>query len=168
MIHAIIYTSNTGHTEKYAMLLGEKTGLPVYSLSEGKKKLSKGEKVIYFGWISAMRVKGLKEARAQYSVEAVCAVGMCGTGNLIADIKKANSITDGTPLFTLQGGIDTARLRGFNRAVISKMHKGLRDKKNKTDDEKRMLELLSTGRDCVSSENLEYVLSFVRRNIHVA
>ncbi len=48
------------------------------------------------------------------------------------------------------------------------MHKGLRDKKNKTDDEKRMLELLSTGRDCVSSENLEYVLSFVRRNIHVA
>ena len=74
MIHAIIYTSNTGHTEKYAMLLGEKTGLPVYSLSEGKKKLSKGEKVIYFGWISAMRVKGLKEARAQYSVEAVCAV----------------------------------------------------------------------------------------------
>ena len=93
---------------------------------------------------------------------------MCGTGNLIADIKKANSITDGTPLFTLQGGIDTARLRGFNRAVISMMHKGLRDKKNKTDDEKRMLELLSTGRDCVSSENLEYVLSFVRRNIHVA
>ena len=31
-IRAIVYTSNTGHTEKYARMLGEKTGLPVYSL----------------------------------------------------------------------------------------------------------------------------------------
>lgn len=168
MINAIVYTSNTGHTEKYARILGEKTGLPVYSAAEGRRMLSKGEKVIYFGWLSAMRVKGLKEAKAQYTVEAVCAVGMCATGDGIADVKKANSIKDGTPVFTLQGGIDVSRLKGLNKAVISMMHKGLRDKREKTADDKRMLELLSTGRDCVSSDNLEYVVSFVRRNLHAA
>ena len=31
---AIVYTSNTGHTRKYALLLGEQIGLPVYSLDE--------------------------------------------------------------------------------------------------------------------------------------
>lgn len=34
---AIVYISNTGHTKKYAELIGEKTGLPVYELSEAKK-----------------------------------------------------------------------------------------------------------------------------------
>lgn len=36
--NAIVYTSNTGFTEQYARLLGEKTGLPVYPLSEAERK----------------------------------------------------------------------------------------------------------------------------------
>ena len=31
---AVIYTSKTGHTRQYALMLGEETGLPVYSYSE--------------------------------------------------------------------------------------------------------------------------------------
>ena len=30
MMDAIVYTSNTGYTEKYAGILGEKTHLPVF------------------------------------------------------------------------------------------------------------------------------------------
>ena len=30
--NAIVYTSSTGFTRQYAFLLGEQTGLPVYSL----------------------------------------------------------------------------------------------------------------------------------------
>ena len=37
MIQAIVYTSNTGSTERYAKLLGHETDLPVYSLEEAKK-----------------------------------------------------------------------------------------------------------------------------------
>lgn len=39
MINAIVYTSNTGYTAQYARLLGEKTGMPVYSLDEAEKCL---------------------------------------------------------------------------------------------------------------------------------
>ena len=34
---AIIYTSNTGSTERYARLLAEQTGLPACSLTEAVK-----------------------------------------------------------------------------------------------------------------------------------
>lgn len=30
----IVYTSNTGHTAEYAIILGKTTGLPVYPLKE--------------------------------------------------------------------------------------------------------------------------------------
>lgn len=37
-LNAIVYTSNTGYTRQYAVLLGEKTGLPVYSLEEAASR----------------------------------------------------------------------------------------------------------------------------------
>ncbi len=43
---AIIYTSNTGSTERYARLLAEQTGLPAYSLTEAVKGYGgRGERV---------------------------------------------------------------------------------------------------------------------------
>ena len=37
-MNAIIYTTNTGSTERYARLLAERTELPAYSLTEAKKR----------------------------------------------------------------------------------------------------------------------------------
>ena len=31
---AIVYTSQTGHTQRYAQMLAERTGVPAYSLKE--------------------------------------------------------------------------------------------------------------------------------------
>ena len=36
-MNAIIYTTNTGSTERYAKLLAHETALPVYSLAEAKQ-----------------------------------------------------------------------------------------------------------------------------------
>jgi len=54
---AIVYTGNTGSTERYARLLAEQTGLPVYSLAEGKKAVPAGAEIIDLGWIMAGAVK---------------------------------------------------------------------------------------------------------------
>ena len=43
---AIVYTTNTGSTEHYAKLLAQKTGLPVYSLTEAKKVIPNGTEII--------------------------------------------------------------------------------------------------------------------------
>ena len=36
---AIVYTSHTGHTQRYAQLLAERTGVPAYSMKEAREKL---------------------------------------------------------------------------------------------------------------------------------
>ena len=80
LMNAIIYTTNTGSTERYARLLAQKTGLPAYSLAEAKKQVFAGAEVIYLGWIMAGSVKGYAEVTKRYQVRAVCAVGMGQTG----------------------------------------------------------------------------------------
>ena len=52
-MEAIVYTSNTGSTARYAKLLGHELGIPVYSAAEAKKTLPAGAGIIYLGWIMA-------------------------------------------------------------------------------------------------------------------
>ena len=42
---AIVYTSQTGHTQRYAQMLAERTGVPAYSLKEAGKSLRRGEEI---------------------------------------------------------------------------------------------------------------------------
>ena len=73
---AIVYTSNTGHTRRYSLLLGDQLGLSVYSLDEAKSQISDGCPVICLGRIHASRVKGYSKSASRYSVCAVCGVGL--------------------------------------------------------------------------------------------
>ena len=70
-MNAIIYTTNTGSTARYAELLARATGLPAYSLAEAKSAVSTGAEVIYLGWIMAGLVKGYAVAAKRYRVCAM-------------------------------------------------------------------------------------------------
>ena len=151
---AIVYTSNTGHTAEYSKMLGAKIGLPVYALNEAAKKLQKGTEIIYLGWLFANNIKGYKKATKKYKVSAICAVGLCDTGTAVAEVRKANSISEETPLFTMQGGMDKTKLRGINKFMINMLTKGLSSKKERTENDERMLELLTHDKNYVSEENI--------------
>ena len=150
----IVYTSNTGHTADYSKILGAKIGLPVYTLSEATKKLQKGTEIIYLGWLFANNIKGYKKATKKYKISAICAVGLCDTGTAVAEVRKANSISEETPLFTLQGGLDKTKLRGINKFMINMLTKGLSSIKERTENDERMLELLTHDKNYVSEENI--------------
>ena len=150
----IVYTSNTGHTAEYSKMLGAKIGLPVYSLNEATKKLQKGTEIIYLGWLFANNIKGYKKATKKYKISAICAVGLCDTGTAVAEVRKANSISEETPLFTMQGGMDKTKLRGINKFMINMLTKGLSSKKERTENDERMLELLTHDKNYVSEENI--------------
>ena len=115
---AIVYVSETGHTKRYAEMLGEKTGLPVYALSEAEKTLPRGTEVIYLGWLFASKIKGYKKAAKRFCICAVCAVGLCDTGTALPETRRANAIPEKLPLFTLQGGMDKTCLGGLHRFMI--------------------------------------------------
>lgn len=163
--NSIVYTSNTGYTAEYARLLGEKTGLPVYSLAEAEQKLAAGNRVIYLGWLMAGKVQGYKKAAKRYKVQAVCGVGMGGTGSQLQEVRKANAIPEKTPLFTLQGGFDIQKLSGVYKLMMTIMvrtaGKGLAEKQDRTPDENVMLEMLTQGGSRVSADNLAEVLAWV-------
>ena len=160
---AVVYTSNTGHTRQYAFLLGEETGLPVYSLEEASSRLSGGSPVIYLGWLHASHIKGYAKAAGRFDLCAVCGVGLCDTGTLTSEVRKATAIPESIPLFTLQGGIDRSRLKGVDKLMISLLAKGLAAAKQRSAQEERMLELLSRDESYVKPENLAGVLEWYRK-----
>ncbi len=165
---AIVYTSNTGHTRQYALLLGKQIGLPVYSLEETNSHLSGGSPVIYLGWIHANHVKGYSAAARRFAVCAVCGVGLCDTGTLISEVRKATAIAEDIPLFTLQGGFDIQKLSGVYKLMMTIMvktaGKGLAEKQDRTPEEDVMLEMLTKGGNRVSAENLADVLDWWNRD----
>ena len=159
---AIVYTSGTGHTRQYALLLAEQLGLPVYTLEEAAAQLPGDSPVIYLGWLHASRVKGYAKAASRFDLRAVCAVGLCDTGTLTDQVRKATSIPEDIPLFTLQGGIDRSRLKGMDKLMISMLTKGLASQKHRSAQDERMLELLSKDENYVSPENLAGLLQWYR------
>lgn len=162
---AVVYTSNTGYTRQYAQLLGERTGLPVYSLEEAQRALPSGSSVLYLGWLMAGTVKGYGKAAKRFCIQAVCAVGMGAAGSQLKEVRKSNALPDTLPLFTLQGGFDIQKLSGVYKLMMTIMvktaGKGLAEKQDRTPDEDVMLEMMTRGGSRVSAENLAEVLAWV-------
>lgn len=157
---AIVYTSNSGHTQEYARLLGRQTGLPVYALSEAEKQLTKGTPVLYLGWLHASHVKGFQAAAKRFSLCAVCGVGLCDTGTMLDEVRRASAIPEEIPLFTVQGGIDHSRLKGMNKLIISMLTKGLASQKQRSAQEERMLELLQKDASYVCEKNTGKIMEW--------
>ena len=157
---AIVYTSNTGFTKEYADMLKVKLGLPLYEIDEAKKHLKKGTEIIYMGWLFASQVKGYKKASRRYNIKAVCGIGLADTGCLLNEVRKAISLPDHIPLFTIQGGMRLSKLKGINKSMIKMLTKVFANKKNPTDDDKRMVELLTTEASYVKEENLTSFLKW--------
>ena len=168
MIQAIVYTSNTGSTERYAKMLGHELELPVYSLDEAKKALKGGQEIIYLGWIMAGTVQGYREAEKHYQIVMVCAVGMEPAGKE-QELREKNGISGDAALFALQGGYSPDRLRGIQklmmRMITGSMAKTLAAKADRTPGEDDLLDLMRHGGSRVSPENLAAPIRWCRENL---
>ena len=165
-MNAIIYTTNTGSTERYAGLLAQETGLPAYSLAEAKEKVNPGAEVIYLGWIIAASVKGYAAAAKRYRVRAVCGVGMGQTGTQTENVREKSSVPAEVPLFTLQGNFNVKKLHGVYRLMMELMVKAagkeFAGKPDRTPEEDDMLDMMLRGGERVRRENLSAVLDWYR------
>ena len=167
MIKAVVYTSETGHSQEYAALLGNKTGLPVYEGREAAGALPEGTEILYIGWLMAGKIVGFKKADKRFTVCAVCAVGMSGSDSQLDDIKKVNKLAPSLSVFYLQGGFELDKLHGLYRFMMKAMKKtvgkSLAQKETRTPEEEDMLDLLVNGGNRVSEENLSAVTDWLNR-----
>ena len=157
---AIVFTSGTGFTARYAVLLSQKLHLPAHPLEEALTALPAGTPVICMGWLMAGSVVGYRKAAKHFAIAAVVGVGLGDTGAQDAAARKACKLPDEIPVFTVQGGMDHQKLKGGYKAGISILTKVMAAKKNRTPDEERMLQLLIKGGDYVSEKELAAVLQW--------
>lgn len=167
MISAIVYTSKTGNTKKYAQLLSDLIGLPAYS-ANAVPPPKKGREVIYLGWIFAGGVKGLKSVSRKHKIRAVCPVGMGpATEKVAKKVRRRHHLRKNVPVFPLQGGYDLKKLHGVNHVLMSVMEKKImarlkgQEKLSPAEmDTKRMIE---QGYSVVSSDRLTEVVSWYKK-----
>ena len=160
-ITAIVYTSSTGFTRRYAQLLGEKTGLPVYDL-KGADRPAKGTAVVFLSWLCAGKLKGFQTAVKRYSVQVVCAVGM-GDEETNRPQRLAPSLgfPPGPNFFYLRGGYAPERLKGLMKFLMGLMYKAVSKKPPVDDAGREMLEAFQHGGDWVSAEKLDPVVAWL-------
>ena len=156
----IVYESNTGFTARYAAMLSQKLGIPAAPLAQALKSLPAGTPVIHMGWLMASSVAGYKKAAKRFAIAAVIGVGLGDTGAQDDAARKACKLPAEVPVFTVQGGMDLAKLRGPYKFAIKLLTKAMSAKKDRTPGEDRMLELLLKGGDYVSDKELAAVLKW--------
>lgn len=172
MIKAIVYTSNTGNTRKYAQLLGKEINIPVLEFRDALNQLSEKIEIIYFGWIMAGGIKGYKEVNQHFSVKAACGVGMKATGSQNIDVRERNQIPEDIAVFTLQGGYEKEKLKGINKFMMNMVAKAslkeLSQKDKRTAADEDMIDLLNNGGNRVNLKNLKSVIEWYQAQKGVA
>ena len=163
-MRAIVYTSNTGSTEKYAKMLSHQIVVPAYSVKEAEKMIKPGAEIIYLGWIMAGKIKGYAQAARKYRIQVVCGVGMGQTGTQLTEVRTKNRIPQRIPLFTLQGTFDIKKLHGVYKMMMNVMvktaGKALADKTDRTSEDDDMLDMMLNGSERVKAENLRYIIDW--------
>ena len=160
----IVYTSNTGYTERYAKMLADELSLPIYELNTAKKHLEKNTPVIYMGWLMASHVKDFSKASKLFDVKCLCGVGMGPTGTQLSEVRSAEGLSDDFPLFTLQGGFSMDKLSGIYKFVMGMLVKMIEKKPEPTEEEKWMVSTIRSGGDFVSADNLSEIIDFCRNH----
>ena len=171
---AIVYTSQTGFTERYAQLLSEKTGVPAYPLKKAGKYLRKRDDIFYMGWIMAGRTNGLDSAAQRYTVRGVAMVGMSpeGNGGLWDIACKNRGFADGgAPVFYLRGGYAPDKLKGLHKLLMGPMSKSvvqeIREKGARaTESELEMMNLFLNGGDRFDESQLDPIVQWFQCASH--
>ena len=159
MLKAIIYKSKTGHTKKYAEMLGEKLNMPFYEIKEAEKKLNKNDEIIYLGWICATRIVGLNKILKKYKVNCCGAVGAYPkTDENVQNIKNANNMK--IPLFYMQGGIDYTKLNKIYKKLLQTIGKTIQNSSDNVD--KEIVEMFEKGKSFVCEENLKEIEEYLK------
>ena len=161
----IVYTSNTGFTQQYAEMLGKAEHMNVLTLEQAAgglktgKHLKNGEEIIYMGPLMASHIGGLDRAVKRYKVVAAVGVGMSPpTDRAEAELRRANFFPEGTKVFYLHGGWNPKRAGWLRRRMVNAATRDLRqrlaEKKNPTQGDLSVLEMLTNGGSFVAYENL--------------
>lgn len=160
MVKAIIYRSNSGHTEDYAKRMGKKLNIPCYTMKEAKKNLTKNDEIVYLCWICASRLCGAIRVKKKYNIVCYGAVGTYPKETSYTEsLRIANNLDK--PFFYLRGGIDYKKLNGFFTKTLKMVGKAF--EKEATQENQEMIQLFKEGGNYVSDDNIEEIVNYIKQ-----
>ena len=167
----IIYNSKTGFTEKYAMWLKEGLKADCCTIKDAKSmNLDKYDAIIFGSWVCAGNVSKSKWFWDRFSswnnkCLAVFAVG--GSPRENPDIDKFLSTVipaecTNAKAFYCQGGFAYEKMDGPSKFAMKLFVKMLKSRKNQTDDEKYMAEMISHSYDISDKKYILPIVEYVQ------
>lgn len=165
----VIYNSQTGFTKQYAQWIAQELQCDSVSLKRiNEIALSDFDTIIFGSWCHAGRIKKLnwvfeelkKDANKNYVVFAVGASPMESP-----DVEKTmeqnipkNSIVNG---FYLQGGLNYEKMTLSSRIMMKLFSSMIKKKKDATESEKKMAEMVSRSYDISDKRFIVPLLRYV-------
>lgn len=165
---AILYHSQTGFTRQYVDWIAEKTHADCYSLTEAiKADLSACDVLLLGSWMHAGSIYKLNKLAAiaqKYPQKPVLL--FCTGASPIASPDSQKALEAGSQLlkidpaltFYCPGGLNYDQMSPGNRLLMKAFASMVKAKKNKTEDEKLMSEMIVSSYDISDSKAIEPIL----------
>lgn len=180
----VIYSSQTGFTEKYAKWLSQDLDAECISLKNGKHIfLSDYDSIIYGGWCCAGSINGLNRFISKLLKEkskitnSNKKIGIFGVGGsplenpeiapafekINSDINNKLSDTKiNLKLCYFPGGFNYDKMNTPSKIAMKLFVKMLEANKNKTEQDEMMIKMISSSYDISDKKYLEPLLNFLR------
>lgn len=169
---AVIYTSQTGFTKRYAQWLAEALHADCYNLaSAAKQDFEFYDTIIYGGWLCAgtiRKIKWFKQQMTRWQDKrlAVFCVGASPMENAQTDdiLKKSFSLEtqQRIRLFYCPGGFDYAKMPYHYRLMMKLFIKTLKAKKDKIPEDDAMIRMISGSYDLSDRKYIVPIVKWVK------
>lgn len=165
---AVIYSSQTGFTKRYAQWIAEATDADCFELSEAKKKnLSPYGAVVFGGWACAGSIRKLswfKNHIDQWTDKKLIAFCVGGSPSDNPEIEPAlkknfsESEFNRVNVFYCPGGFCYEKMSAPSRLMMKMFLRLLKAKKDKTESEEAMIKMISSSYDISDKKYIAPIL----------
>lgn len=164
----VIYNSQTGFTQRYAQWIAEAAGADCLELSDAKKEnLAPYEAIIFGGWACAGSIRNLRWFKSNMEKWAgkqliVFCVGASPIENPEIEPTLKQNFTEAqlerVKLFYCPGGFNYERMSVPSKLVMKAFINTLKAKKDKTETERQMVNMISSSYDLSDKKYIEPIL----------
>ena len=169
---AVIYSSQTGFTKKYAEWIAEDLKCDIFKVKEiSTKKMLEYDVVVYGGSLHAVGITGIKKIKNNLpklseKKIAVFAVGASPfSEEAYEEIKTKNFTSEELKeieVFYMRGGFDFTKLNFIDKMLMNMFKSVMLKKKDRTPDEEGMLKAYEHPVDFTDKENIKEIINFIR------
>ena len=168
----VIYNSQTGFTKRYAQWIAEETGAQCVDVKDAKKiDLKEFDNIVFGGWAMAGSITKVKwfckkvENLNGKKLVAFC-VGASPIENPeINEFLKTTSAQEefkNIKVFYCPGGLAYDKMSGTSRTMMKMFVKMLNSKKDKTEDDLRQIEMVSSSYDIADKKYIKPIVDFIK------